>query len=63
MPKYDAKCEKCETIFEYTAPISTAGDPPPPCEKCGHPKTTKVFVINGGGFVLKGEGWFKKGGY
>lgn len=63
MPKYDAKCEKCETVFEYTAPISTAGDPPPPCEKCGHPKTTKVFSINGGGFVLKGEGWFKKGGY
>lgn len=63
MPKYDAKCEKCEVVFEYTAPISTAGDPPPPCEKCGSPETKKVFVINGGGFVLKGEGWFKKGGY
>lgn len=63
MAKYDAKCDKCEHVFEYTAPISEAGDPPPPCPQCGHSKTTKQFVINGGGFVLKGSGWFKKGGY
>lgn len=63
MPKYDAKCDKCEEVFEYTAPISEAGDPPPRCPKCGHEKTTKQFVLNGGGFILKGGGWFKKGGY
>lgn len=63
MAKYDAKCEKCEKVFEYSAPISEAGDPPPPCPSCGHSKTVKQFVINSGGFILKGDGWFKKGGY
>lgn len=63
MAKYDAKCDKCEYVFEYDAPISEAGDPPPPCPECGHDKTTKQFVLNSGGFILKGDGWFKKGGY
>lgn len=63
MPKYDAKCEKCEAVFEYDAPILEAGDPPPPCPACGHDKTTKQFTLNTGGFILKGDGWFKKGGY
>jgi putative FmdB family regulatory protein len=63
MPKYDAECEKCGHKFEYSVPILNAGDPPPPCEKCGDNKTKKVFVINSGGFILKGDGWFKKGGY
>lgn len=63
MPKYDAKCGKCEEVFEYEAPILEAGDPPPPCPKCGHDKTVKQFALNSGGFVLKGSGWFKKGGY
>jgi putative FmdB family regulatory protein len=61
--KYDAKCNKCEHVFEYDAPISEAGDPPPPCPKCGHMETTKQFALNSGGFILKGNGWFKKGGY
>lgn len=63
MPKYDAKCDKCGIIFEYEAPIRDAGDPPPPCAECGNDKTVKVFRVNGGGFVLKGTGWYKKGGY
>lgn len=63
MPKYDAKCEKCEEVFEYDAPITEAGDPPPPCPKCGHDKTVKQFALNGGGFIFKGSGWFNKGGY
>lgn len=63
MAKYDAKCNKCEYIFEYDAPISEAGDPPPPCPECGCVETTKQFALNSGGFILKGYGWFKKGGY
>lgn len=63
MAKYDANCEKCDETFEYEAPIREAGDPPPPCPKCGAFETKKVFAINSGGFVLKGDGWFKKGGY
>lgn len=63
MPKYDAKCDKCGIIFEYEAPILEAGDPPPPCPTCSNFETKKVFSLNSGGFILKGKGWFKKGGY
>jgi len=63
MAKYDAKCEKCEIVFEYEAPMCNSGDPPPPCPECHHDKTTKQFALNGGGFILNGQGWFKKGGY
>jgi len=61
--KYDAKCNNCSTIFEYERSIKEATDPAPPCPQCKSQATEKVFSLNAGGFVLKGGGWFKKGGY
>lgn len=63
MAKYDAKCEKCEEVFEYEAPMCESGNQPPPCPKCGGKETVKQFALNSGGFILNGSGWFKKGGY
>jgi len=61
--KYDAKCNDCETVFEYERSIKDAQTPTPPCPKCKSHLTERVFTLNSGGFILKGQGWFKKGGY
>lgn len=61
--KYDAKCKDCELTFEYERSIKDTKEPAPPCPQCKSQATEKVFSLNAGGFVLKGQGWFKKGGY
>lgn len=61
--KYDAKCNKCAHVFEYERSIKESVTPTPPCPKCASTETEKVITLNGGGFVLKGQGWYKKGGY
>jgi putative FmdB family regulatory protein len=61
--KYDAKCNDCKIIFEYERSIKQSGEPAPQCPQCKSQATEKVFSVNAGGFVLKGQGWFKKGGY
>jgi len=61
--KYDAKCIACNTTFEYERSIKEPITPTPPCPKCKSENTEKVFTLNAGGFVLKGQGWYKKGGY
>ncbi len=63
MAKYDAKCAKCEEVFEYEAPMCESGNQPPPCPKCGDKETVTLFGLNIGGFILIGGGGCKKGGY
>jgi putative FmdB family regulatory protein len=60
MPTYVYKCAKCEHTFEVQAKMS---DPPPTegCPECGCTVLDKV--IQAVGSILKGSGWFKKGGY
>lgn len=65
MPTYNAKCPKCEHIQEYFCKMSEreAKEALPDCEKCGTKMENSTTFNENGGFVLKGHGWFKKGGY
>lgn len=69
MPTYDAKCPKCEEKKEYFCKISERESALPHCSTCkdeagGPLKMVPSFSGNPqGGFILKGRGWFKSGGY
>ena len=58
MPTYTAKCQKCETEFEYQASI--LHEEAPPCIKC-QSTADKIWTSPEGGFILKGGGWAKDG--
>lgn len=62
MPTYNAKCPKCQIEKEYIARISDRETDTPNCPQCGE-KMETAYMPAQGGFVLKGPGWFKKGGY
>lgn len=59
MPLYNFKCsnEKCDNIVEK---IQKYDDDPPNCDKC---ESETIRIIVNTSFVLKGKGWFNKGGY
>ena len=59
MPLYNLRCKNPECGHEFQK-TQRMNDPNPPCPKCSH-ETEKV--IKRMSFVLKGEGWFNKGGY
>lgn len=64
MPTYRFMCPKCSLSCEVShVPITADEDHPawPECQ-CGV-KMQKVWINPEGGFVLKGGGWEKKGGY
>ena len=70
MPTYNAKCPECDEVQEYFCKMSERESALPDCTMCidkktGKPVKTEVaFTSNtAGGFILKGSGWFKKGGY
>ncbi len=56
-------CEKCGIEFSAQFPMADVGKVElyPRCECCGG-VTEKVFEVNGA-FKLRGDGWFKTGGY
>lgn len=57
---YEYECEACKRTWECEQKIT---DPPlTECPKC-HQQTAKRLVSGGTGFSLRGEGWFKTGGY
>ena len=60
MPTYNYECKKCENKLEVMQKMSD--DPLTACPKCNEEELKKVIVA-GGGFQLKGKGWFKSGGY
>ena len=62
MPTYNYKCKQCDHAFEIRQLMSD--DVLVNCPECKEDELKKVFVASaGGGFQLKGKGWFKSGGY
>lgn len=57
---YEYKCEACGHKWEAEQRISA--DPIKKCPKCDA-EAARRLVSGGLGFSLKGEGWFKTGGY
>lgn len=59
MPTYSYVCEACNKEWEEDQRISDT--PTKDCPKCGEPKAKRQ--IGSSGFILRGPGWFKSGGY
>jgi len=56
MPIYEYRCEACSHQFER---LVRATSSKAQCPKCEGMKLSKLISL--GGFILKGEGWFKDG--
>lgn len=54
MPLYTYKCSKCEHVFEK---ITQSYVRAIPCEKCSDIAQRQISAP--GGFILKGDGWYK----
>lgn len=59
MPTYEYKCGSCNHEFEIDQNIKD--EPLKKCEKCEQESLRRL--VSGAGFVLRGDGWFKTGGY
>lgn len=62
MPTYRFLCAKCGKTVEEMCKITIKPNEYPACPECGN-KMDKIWINAEGGFVLKGGGWFKSGGY
>lgn len=62
MPTYKFVCPKCGETKEEILKITAEKEEFPECEKC-KVKMQKAWITPTGGFILKGTGWFNKGGY
>ena len=62
VPTYRFLCAKCGKTLEQMCKITIKENEYPLCPECDH-KMDKIWINAEGGFVLKGGGWFKKGGY
>jgi len=60
MTTYEYICTECEHEWEEQQKMSD--DPVTICPECEE-ETAKRLISGGLGFVLKGQGWFKSGGY
>lgn len=61
MPTYNYKCNKCHHTFQQMRPIKNR-DELPDCPRCNH-ESSRIFISPEGGFILKGHGWYKPGGF
>ena len=59
MPTYNFKCKNEECLHVQTL-IQKYEDDPPKCDKC---ESETERAISKTSFILKGNGWFDKGGY
>jgi len=57
MPIYEYACEKCHLTFEVRQKFSD--EPVSACRECGGAVTK--LISQGGGFALKGGGWYQQG--
>ena len=56
MPTYEYQCEACKHLLETFQSIKD--DPLTTCPNCNS-ETMKRLISAGGGFTLKGGGWYK----
>ena len=67
MPVYLIKCEDCNSINEMLVNFSQVDEnnnvKNEVCPTCGKQHLTKLPTLEGGSFQLRGQGWFKTGGY
>jgi putative FmdB family regulatory protein len=56
VPLYEYRCDECSHQFER---LVRAQGTETTCPECGSKQVTKL--ISSGGFILKGDGWFKDG--
>jgi putative FmdB family regulatory protein len=54
MPLYDYRCRSCGAGFDAQR---AAGEPPPPCPRCGAPDADRVFTPFAGPFTIRPRGW------
>jgi putative FmdB family regulatory protein len=55
MPTYEYACSSCQNEWEVEQSIKE--DPIKECPRC-HNATAKRQISRGGGFILKGSGWY-----
>jgi putative FmdB family regulatory protein len=60
MITYEYKCTDCEHCWEAKQKITDLKLTT--CPECKQ-ETAERLISNGSGFLLKGSGWFKTGGY
>jgi len=60
MPTYEYHCKECEFVWEEVQKMSEK--PLTTCPNCEE-ESAERLVSGGQGFILKGGGWFKSGGY
>lgn len=64
MPTYTYRCEKCDTQSDYRMSMNeTKPSMELPCTICEEETKQNKMITSTGGFQLKGNGWFNKGGY
>jgi len=57
MPLYEYVCQKCNLTFEIRQKFSDK--PIQECRECGG--TVTKLISQGGGFALRGGGWYQQG--
>src|SRR3954453_10706504 len=55
MPTYEYACSSCNAEWEEDQSIKA--DPTKECPRC-HEQTARRQISRGGGFILKGGGWY-----
>ena len=58
MPLYEYKCDKCDTIKDKIIAYKDRKESHP-CDVCFNGTMEFVNKIHSGGFILKGNGWYK----
>ena len=59
MPTFDFRCNKCQTVFEFTRPFGS--EQKPACVKCKSKSVEKLFSPPSA-IVFKGSGFYKTDG-
>lgn len=61
--RYTWECTGCKQIQIVERKVADIDKgPEDKCPICGNEHYERI-IVSGGGFVLQGRGWFKKGGY
>jgi putative FmdB family regulatory protein len=67
MPIYNVKCEECDSVSEILVRHSQVDENnnvyDASCPVCGNQHLVKLPSYEGSSFHLKGQNWFKTGGY